>query len=426
MTSYQDRIAGAPSSLAFKAPCRVATTANITLSGFQTLDGVLPTASEHPDLRRVLVKNQTDSAANGIYIMDTGAWERAKDFDGTNDFRRGTRVFVWGGNTAFGGYVVTSTMNPLTFEIDEDDITFTTEATVSLSNFQFADGTGLLDDSGNEQLILQKTASAVNYLEITNSAAGTAPQLSANGSDTAVDLKLTAKSSGVLTSTSAARFDAAITSTAITASGAITANAAITSTAITASGLITANAGITSTSVTVNGPLTSTAITASGAATFNAAVASSAITASGLITANAGITSTAITANGAITSTAVTASGVVTANAGLAQPVQAATSGSTGTTLNFYGYVTITSSSTTTWNLAAPSPGRTVHIQRLSTTTGTTNSVTLESGTILTSTVSTATSIAFTGAGGVLLQGLTTALATIMPFSTAATNCALS
>src|SRR5262245_17783290 len=36
----------------------------------------------------------------------------------------------------------------------------------------FSDGTGLSDDSGNEQLIFQKTADAVNYVEITNAATG--------------------------------------------------------------------------------------------------------------------------------------------------------------------------------------------------------------------------------------------------------------
>ncbi len=37
-------------------------------------------------------------------------------------------------------------------------------------NIKFDDVKGILDDSGNEQLIFGKTASAVNYLKITNSA----------------------------------------------------------------------------------------------------------------------------------------------------------------------------------------------------------------------------------------------------------------
>lgn len=52
-----------------------ATTANITLSGEQTLDGILTSAS------RVLVKNQTAPAENGIYVSAAGAWARASDMD---------------------------------------------------------------------------------------------------------------------------------------------------------------------------------------------------------------------------------------------------------------------------------------------------------------------------------------------------------
>lgn len=60
----------------------------------------------------------------------------------------------------------------------------------------FADNTGITDDSSNEQLWFQKTASAVNYLEITNSATGNAPQMASAGSDTNVDLKLAAQGTG--------------------------------------------------------------------------------------------------------------------------------------------------------------------------------------------------------------------------------------
>jgi len=45
-----------------KIPCIVATTANITLSGEQTIDGVLTSTN------RVLVKDQTAGAENGIYV----------------------------------------------------------------------------------------------------------------------------------------------------------------------------------------------------------------------------------------------------------------------------------------------------------------------------------------------------------------------
>lgn len=106
--------------------------------------------------------------------------------------------------------------------------------------------------------------------------------------------------------------------------------------------------------------------------------------------------------------------------------VQAATSATTATALNFGGYITLTSSSTSSWTLAAPAPGRSVHIQRLSTTTASTQSIVLASGTITSSTQVAATTISFTGSGGIMLHGLSTAVCTVMPFSTAASNCALS
>jgi len=63
-------------------------------------------------------------------------------------------------------------------------------------NIQFDDAHGINDDSDNEQLVFQKTASAVNYLEITNQATGSNPSLSANGSDTNVGLEFSTKGTG--------------------------------------------------------------------------------------------------------------------------------------------------------------------------------------------------------------------------------------
>lgn len=58
----------------FKNSVAVATTANITLSGLQTIDGY-----SVPVGARVLVKNQTAPAENGIYVAATGAWARSAD-----------------------------------------------------------------------------------------------------------------------------------------------------------------------------------------------------------------------------------------------------------------------------------------------------------------------------------------------------------
>ncbi|WP_458129484.1 phage tail protein [Pseudomonas sp. Z2-11] len=59
-----------------KQSVRVATTANIALTGLQTIDGVSLLAGD-----RVLVKNQAASKDNGIYIVGVAAWQRAPDAD---------------------------------------------------------------------------------------------------------------------------------------------------------------------------------------------------------------------------------------------------------------------------------------------------------------------------------------------------------
>jgi hypothetical protein len=95
VTSIQtDRLDGLSSSTAIKGPCKAATTANITLSGEQTIDGV-----SIVDGDRVLVKNQTTAANNGIYVASTGVWNRAKDFSSNRDVKQGTAVLVTGGST---------------------------------------------------------------------------------------------------------------------------------------------------------------------------------------------------------------------------------------------------------------------------------------------------------------------------------------
>ena len=64
----------AVNGLSWKEAVTAATTANITLSGTQTIDGIAVTAGQ-----RVLVKNQTTASQNGIYIVAAGAWSRSTD-----------------------------------------------------------------------------------------------------------------------------------------------------------------------------------------------------------------------------------------------------------------------------------------------------------------------------------------------------------
>ena len=61
-------------SLDTEDSCVCATTANITLSGTQTIDTISVSADD-----RVLVKNQTDASENGIYLCKSGSWVRTDD-----------------------------------------------------------------------------------------------------------------------------------------------------------------------------------------------------------------------------------------------------------------------------------------------------------------------------------------------------------
>lgn len=88
-STQTDRLQGLSTSVAVKAPCLTVATSNITLSGLQTISGV--TVAEDD---RVLVMAQTDATENGIYNASTGAWQRAKDFDGNRDVVKGTLVIL--------------------------------------------------------------------------------------------------------------------------------------------------------------------------------------------------------------------------------------------------------------------------------------------------------------------------------------------
>jgi hypothetical protein len=78
----------------------IATTANITLSGTQTIDGDASLVIG----QIVLVKNQTTASQNGFYVYSAGAWPRAANFPAGYVIPEfcNLNVFVANG-TAFGG-----------------------------------------------------------------------------------------------------------------------------------------------------------------------------------------------------------------------------------------------------------------------------------------------------------------------------------
>lgn len=103
--NYVDSVA---QGLAPKESVRAATSANITLSGAQTIDGVSVIAGD-----RVLVKNQSAASENGVYVAAAGAWSRATDADSEGDLR-GASVFVEEGTANADTLWVMTTNAPIT------------------------------------------------------------------------------------------------------------------------------------------------------------------------------------------------------------------------------------------------------------------------------------------------------------------------
>lgn len=87
--------------------CYLATTANLVLSGHQTIDGVITL-----DQMRVLVKNQTTQKDNGIYNASSGTWFRAADANTSVEVELSV-VKVTNG-TINGNKVFRQTTTPLT------------------------------------------------------------------------------------------------------------------------------------------------------------------------------------------------------------------------------------------------------------------------------------------------------------------------
>lgn len=182
-TNLVDRLAGVSEGLAQKAPVRAATTADIALSGLQTIDTIAVVEGD-----RVLVKDQADATQNGIWNASSGNWTRAVDFDGARDAVMGTRVYVNEGAPLMGGgngqteWAIT-TADPIVF--GTSDIEFTllgwlltsqavvgaaiaikmpckvaTTANIALSGLQIINGYQTV--SGDRVLVWQQTLHSQN------------------------------------------------------------------------------------------------------------------------------------------------------------------------------------------------------------------------------------------------------------------------
>ena len=99
LTGPLDVLGGIDDGAAYKAPCKVATIADMTgaMIGLPVIDGYQTISGD-----RVLVRANTSATTNGIYVAQLGGWCRAIDFTNSSAIAHGTQVLVANGTTYAG------------------------------------------------------------------------------------------------------------------------------------------------------------------------------------------------------------------------------------------------------------------------------------------------------------------------------------
>ena len=333
---YVDNVA---QGLDVKGSVVVATTANISLSGAQTIDGVGVVNGD-----RVLVKNQTTASQNGIYrVASGGAWNRAVDMDTWAEVP-GAFTFIERG-TAYTdtGWVCTSNAGGT---IGTTAITFT----------QFSGaGAGVTQGTG-----ITITAGVIS----TNAA-----QTHVTSLGTLSGLTVTAPISGSVTGSSGSTTGNAATATTLLNSRTIAINGDITGTATSFNGGadITISSAITAGAI-VNNDISSSAgivdtklatISTAGKVLNSATTATNANTASAIVARDASGNFSAGTITAALSGNASTATSIAGGSAGTI-PYQTGAGATSFTALGTAGAVasgltTTPESVLTTNGTAAPS-----------------------------------------------------------------------
>jgi hypothetical protein len=148
---------------AFKKSVRVATTANIALTGVQTIDGIAVVAGD-----RVLVKDQTTASQNGIYVVNSAAWSRPTD--SSTSVLIGAGVVAVDSGTANGGdmwknnFKVTDTLGTTAmnwYEVIDNGTSQTLSNKTLISP--------LISGNNNLLTLTSTSASGNNYIEFKGS-----------------------------------------------------------------------------------------------------------------------------------------------------------------------------------------------------------------------------------------------------------------
>ena len=124
--------------ITWKNPVTAATTANITLVGTQTIDGVALVAGN-----TVLVKNQTVSSQNGIYQVNTGAWTYATGSTTWSQYVSALVFVEYGGQAGSAWYCTaqpggTLGVTAMTWSNFSTAANYTAGTGLTLSGYQFS------------------------------------------------------------------------------------------------------------------------------------------------------------------------------------------------------------------------------------------------------------------------------------------------
>lgn len=153
--------------IAGKYAAKCATTANITLSGTQTIDGVSAGVGD-----RVLAKNQSTASQNGIWIVAAGAWTRAADMT-TGANAAAAYVFIEQGTAnADNGYLCTN--NSGSAVVGTDSLTWVQFTGAG----QITAGAGMTKTANTLDIVSSSTAIVVNTDDITLFLNGTTLEVS--------------------------------------------------------------------------------------------------------------------------------------------------------------------------------------------------------------------------------------------------------
>lgn len=142
--------------LHWTTPVKAATTVNVTLSGLQVIDGVSLTTND-----RVLVKDQTVPAENGVYLVSSSAWSRASDYNAANEINQ-SAVFVLSGGATNGkaSFIQTATIanigDTISFSAFSGPVVNTAGNGISLSpggQVALKESAGLAFDGGGNLMV---------------------------------------------------------------------------------------------------------------------------------------------------------------------------------------------------------------------------------------------------------------------------------